>query len=124
MSDTGPADSRRRFSLRTARMEAFSDGIFAIAATLLVLDLVIPAVTSKDVGHKLAEQWPTYVAYLVSFLRSHGVTMIDCQQETGHLASLGAAPIPRAQFVAHLHNNIDFPQIAGWEPIAPLAPSS
>lgn len=67
MSDTGPADSRRRFSLRTARMEALSDGIFAIAATLLVLDLVIPAVTSRDVGHQLAKQWPTYVAYLVSF---------------------------------------------------------
>lgn len=67
MSDTGPAEARRRISLRTTRMEAFSDGIFAIAATLLVLDLVIPAVTSKDVGHKLAEQWPTYVAYLVSF---------------------------------------------------------
>ena len=67
MSETGPDDVRRRISLRTARMEAFSDGIFSIAATLLVLDLVIPAVTSKDVGHKLAEQWPTYVAYLVSF---------------------------------------------------------
>src|SRR5262252_9345144 len=53
--------------MRTTRMEAFSDGIFAIAATLLVLDLAIPAVTSKDVGHKLAEQWPTYVAYMVSF---------------------------------------------------------
>jgi leucyl/phenylalanyl-tRNA--protein transferase len=35
------------------------------------------------------------LAYLVAFLRSHGVRMIDCQQETGHLASLGAAPIPR-----------------------------
>jgi transmembrane protein TMEM174 (potassium channel) len=56
MSDTGPAETRRRISLRTTRMEALSDGIFAIAATLLVLDLVIPAVTSKDVGHKLAEQ--------------------------------------------------------------------
>jgi uncharacterized membrane protein len=67
MSDTGPADSRRRFSLRTARMEALSDGIFAIAATLLVLDLVIPAATQKDVGHRLAEQWPTYLAYVVSF---------------------------------------------------------
>ena len=67
MSDTGPADVRRRISLRTTRMEAFSDGIFAIAATLLVLDLVIPAVTSKDVGHQLAEQWPSYIAYLVSF---------------------------------------------------------
>jgi uncharacterized membrane protein len=67
MSDTGPDDSRRRISLRTTRMEALSDGIFAIAATLLVLDLVIPSARSKDVGYQLAEQWPTYVAYLVSF---------------------------------------------------------
>ena len=47
-------------------MEAFSDGIFAIASTLLVLDLAIPGVRS-DVGHKLVEQWPTYLAYVVSF---------------------------------------------------------
>ena len=67
MSDTGPDDARRRLSLRTTRMEAFSDGIFAIAATLLVLDLVIPAANSKHVGHELVEQWPTYLAYLVSF---------------------------------------------------------
>ena len=67
MSDTGPTETRRRISLRTTRMEAFSDGIFSIAATLLVLDLVIPAVTSKDVGHQLVDQWPSYVAYLVSF---------------------------------------------------------
>jgi len=67
MSNAGPDDPRRRISLRTTRMEAFSDGIFAIAATLLVLDLMIPAVTSKDVSHQLVEQWPTYVAYLVSF---------------------------------------------------------
>ncbi len=67
MSDTGPDDAGRRFSLRTTRMEALSDGIFAIAATLLVLDLVIPAATSRHVGHQLLEQWPTYLAYLVSF---------------------------------------------------------
>jgi uncharacterized membrane protein len=67
MSDTGPASARRRFSMRTSRMEALSDGIFAFAATLLVLDLVIPNVTSKHVGHQLLEQWPTYLAYLVSF---------------------------------------------------------
>jgi leucyl/phenylalanyl-tRNA--protein transferase len=64
------------------------------------------------------------LAYLVGFLRRHGVKMIDCQQETGHLASLGAAPIPRAQFLAHLRNNIELPQITVWEPIAPLAPDS
>ncbi|KQQ33493.1 leucyl/phenylalanyl-tRNA--protein transferase [Duganella sp. Leaf126] len=61
------------------------------------------------------------LAYLVSFLLHHGVQMIDCQQETGHLASLGAAPIPRTQFLAHLRNSIEFPQITEWEPIAPFA---
>ena len=66
MTGADPPDRRRRFSLQTSRMEAFSDGIFAIASTLLVLDLAIPAVRS-DVGHKLVEQWPTYLAYLVSF---------------------------------------------------------
>jgi uncharacterized membrane protein len=68
MSDTGPPDRRRPFSLRTSRMEAFSDGIFAIASTLLVLDLAVPSVKAGDVGHQLFEQWPTYLAYLVSFL--------------------------------------------------------
>ncbi len=48
-------------------MEAFSDGVFAIAITLLVLDLVAPSVTQSGVGHRLIEQWPTYLAYLVSF---------------------------------------------------------
>ena len=64
------------------------------------------------------------LAYLVRFLRQHGVEMIDCQQETGHLASLGAAPISRARFLAHLRNNIELPQIPAWEPIAPLAVDS
>jgi leucyl/phenylalanyl-tRNA--protein transferase len=50
--------------------------------------------------------------------------MIDCQQETGHLASLGATPIPRTAFLAHLRNTIELPQIINWEPIAPLAPRS
>ena len=64
------------------------------------------------------------LAYLVHFLRLHGVSMIDCQQETGHLASLGAAPIPRAQFLAHLRNIIELPPITRWEAIAPLAQAS
>jgi uncharacterized membrane protein len=48
-------------------MEAFSDGIFAIASTLLVLDLAIPAASLPDVGQRLLDQWPIYLAYLVSF---------------------------------------------------------
>lgn len=64
------------------------------------------------------------LSYLVRFLHEQGVSMIDCQQQTGHLASLGASPIPRAQFLAHLRNSIELPQITAWEPIAPLAPAS
>jgi leucyl/phenylalanyl-tRNA--protein transferase len=62
------------------------------------------------------------LAYLVHFLRGHGVAMIDCQQETAHLASLGAAPITRSQFLNHLRDSIDAPQIKSWQPIAPGVP--
>ena len=60
------------------------------------------------------------LAYLVSFLRGHGVRMIDCQQETGHLASLGAAPIPRSRFLEHLRAAIREPAITQWKVAAPL----
>jgi leucyl/phenylalanyl-tRNA--protein transferase len=60
------------------------------------------------------------LAYLVAFLRSQGVSMIDCQQETGHLASLGAAPIPRSVFLAHLRQAIREPAISRWEVVPPL----
>ena len=60
------------------------------------------------------------LAYLVGFLRSHGVAMVDCQQETSHLASLGAAPIARAAFLRHLSQAIEQPPIADWGPGAPL----
>ena len=39
---------------------------------------------------------------LVAFCQAHQIDMIDCQQNTGHLASLGADEIPREQFVSHL----------------------
>lgn len=60
------------------------------------------------------------LAYLVAFLRSHGVSMIDCQQETEHLASLGGAPISRAAFLQHVRGAIGQPPITGWEPISAL----
>ncbi|MFC4930117.1 leucyl/phenylalanyl-tRNA--protein transferase [Massilia sp. GCM10023247] len=61
------------------------------------------------------------LAYLVAFLRAQGVQMVDCQQETGHLASLGAAPIPRSLFLKHLRAAIREPAIASWQVVAPLA---
>jgi uncharacterized membrane protein len=48
-------------------MEAFSDGVFAIAITLLVLDIAIPSAEEHDIGRALIDQWPVYLAYLVSF---------------------------------------------------------
>ena len=63
------------------------------------------------------------LAYLVAFLRSHGVTLIDCQQETGHLASLGATPIARVDFLQHLRSAVRAPAIAPWEPAPPLTPT-
>jgi leucyl/phenylalanyl-tRNA--protein transferase len=47
------------------------------------------------------------LAHLVAAMRQRGMTMIDCQQETEHLASLGARPIPRREFVLRLAQAID-----------------
>jgi len=53
----------------TARIEAFSDGVFAIAITLLVLDLRVPhdAAGGPDLLTALLKQWPAYLAYVTSF---------------------------------------------------------
>jgi uncharacterized membrane protein len=51
----------------TARLEAFSDGVFAIAATLLVLEIGV-SVPGVRLGHALLDLWPSYLAYATSFL--------------------------------------------------------
>jgi uncharacterized membrane protein len=53
--------------VRSSRLEAFSDGVFAIAGTLLVLDLRVPS-DDPDLTRTLLGLWPAYAAYLVSFL--------------------------------------------------------
>jgi leucyl/phenylalanyl-tRNA--protein transferase len=42
------------------------------------------------------------LAALVAFCRRHRIAMIDCQQNTGHLASLGAREVPRERFLSHV----------------------
>ena len=51
------------------RILALSDGVFAIALTLLILDIAVPATTNPDaLGKALLDLWPRYLAYLLSFL--------------------------------------------------------
>ena len=53
-------------------------------------------------------------AGLVCFCRAHGVAMIDCQQHTGHLASLGARQLQRAEFEARMSRSLGAPPIRDW----------
>lgn len=57
------------------RLEALTDGVFAIAMTLLVLDLPKP-IDAPSLAHALGQHWPSYVAYLVSFV-TIGVLWIE-----------------------------------------------
>ncbi len=55
--------------MSTNRLEAFSDGVIAIAITLLVLDIKVPDPdTTSSLPHALGEMWPNYAAYVVSFV--------------------------------------------------------
>ncbi|HEY3702744.1 MAG TPA: TMEM175 family protein [Acidimicrobiales bacterium] len=52
----------------SARLEAFSDGVFAVAITLLALDLAVAGPGHGTLAHQLADKWPAFAAYFISFL--------------------------------------------------------
>jgi uncharacterized membrane protein len=53
-----------------SRMESFSDGVIAVAITLLVLNIAVPQPGryTGTLAHELAKQWPSYAAYVTSFI--------------------------------------------------------
>ncbi|MFZ3560724.1 TMEM175 family protein [Streptomyces sp. BH055] len=70
----------------SARLEAFSDGVFAIAVTLLILEIKVPHVEhDESLWRALGEQWPSYAAYVVSFLVI-GIIWVNHHQVFGHVA--------------------------------------
>ena len=95
--------------MRTSRLEAFSDGVFAIAATLLVLELHVPTDT-PDLVRALVDLWPAYAAYLVSFLTigiiwvNHHTLLEHCRRADRRflylnlllLVAVGIVPFPTA----------------------------
>lgn len=58
------------FEMSLGRLEAFSDGIFAVAVTLLVLNLVVPhsGLSATALLQQLADQWPAYLGYFTTFM--------------------------------------------------------
>jgi leucyl/phenylalanyl-tRNA--protein transferase len=54
------------------------------------------------------------LAALVAACRTHGIALVDCQQNTPHLASFGAREMPRADFERHLALSTGGPEVADW----------
>ena len=101
----------------TARLEAFSDGVFAIAITLLVLEVRVPA-GSAPLAHKLAYAWPSYIGYVISFVtigimwaNHHSVFRLIGRTTHGLivgnlvlLLTVGFLPFPTAVLAEHLRH--------------------
>lgn len=66
MPRPAPEPSLIFFGVRKERTEAFSDGVFAVAATLLVFSVQVPDVRT-NLGQALLNLWPAYAAYAISF---------------------------------------------------------
>jgi uncharacterized membrane protein len=68
-----PGEGRTRGRWETGRTEAFSDGVFAIAITLLVLDIRVPATELDNLWRGIVDEWPAYLGFATSFLTIGGI---------------------------------------------------
>ncbi len=103
-------------STDTARVEAFSDGVFAIAITLLILEIKVPGPGRGVLASQLLRQWPSYASFLISFAFI-GIMWINHHRLFTHirrcndlllvfnlllLLGVTAVPFPTAVLAAHL----------------------
>ncbi|MFI7209678.1 TMEM175 family protein [Micromonospora maritima] len=95
--DVGEVEIEAGLRSDTARAIGFSDAVFAIVITLLVLDLRVPESAPGGMLHALLDQWPVYLAYVTSYLYvavnwlNHKGTFhrVRCADRGLHWANLG-----------------------------------
>ena len=108
----------------TTRVEAFSDGVYAIAITLLILEIKVPHHTpDRSLGDALLALWPSYLAFLTSFftigvmwINHHRLFTLIQKCDTGLLVTnllllLGVTWIPfptalLAEYIGHEGDNL------------------
>lgn len=108
----------------TGRIDALSDGVFAVALTLLVFDVVAASKNleaGESLGSHLIDEWPTLVAYLVGFatilvcwINHHCVFGHVTHGDSGllwvnglQLALVAAVPFPTAVLAQHINGSSD-----------------
>jgi TMEM175 potassium channel family protein len=108
--------------METGRAEAFSDGVFAIAITLLILAVGVDQATATgDLEHQLLHLWPAYIAYTVSFV-TVGIMWVNHHAVFRHFARvdrlllllnilllmcISFTPFPTRIVAEHVHTDAD-----------------
>jgi uncharacterized membrane protein len=99
---------RVRGQLPLGRLEAFSDGVFAIAITLLVLELSVSEDAGDHLLRSILDEWPSLLAYLTSFM-TIGVIWLEHSAITGALRAADATLYRLNLLVLLLASFLPFP---------------
>jgi len=103
--------------MKTDRLEYFSDAVFAIVITLLIIDVHLPANWTSGLGNALVALWPSYLAYAVSFfvigaiwINHHGMFQLIVRADNSflllnvlQLMAIAFIPFPTAVLAESIH---------------------
>ena len=112
----------------TTRIETFSDGVFAIAATLLVLQIGVSSAGGGQLGQQLLRIWPSYLAYVTSFVtigiiwinHHHNMRAVDRANRTFMFINLlllldvAFIPFPTKLVADYLHRGGERPAVIAY----------